>query len=132
MKYINRPITKYLILGLTNTGLTYLIYLLSLQLFPYLVAYTISYISGIVLSYFFNSILVFKVRLHWKKAIKYPFVYLIQYLLGSVLITISVEYFGIVPSIAALLNVIILLPVSFILTRLILIDKPEPQKDYSI
>ncbi len=127
MRFIKHPITRYLIWGLANTGLTYLIYLLSLQVFPYLVAYTISYISGIVLSYFFNSILVFKVSLHWKKALKYPLVYLIQYLLGSVLITILVEYFGIAPSIAALLNVIVLLPVSFILTRLILKDKPEPQ-----
>lgn len=127
MKYINKPVVKYVILGVINTGLTYLIYLLSLQVFPYLVAYTISYISGIVLSYFFNSVLVFKVSLHWKKALKYPLVYLIQYLLGSVLIAILVEHLGIAPSIAALLNVIILLPVSFILTRLLLKDKPEPQ-----
>jgi putative flippase GtrA len=127
MKFINHPFLKFLFAGLINTGITYLIYLLCLQVFPYLLAYTISYISGIVVSYLLNSVFVFKTPLHWKKALQFPLVYLVQYFLGSLLISVYVEVLGIQPSIAALLNVIVLLPLSFILSRFILAKKTKPE-----
>jgi putative flippase GtrA len=123
MKFIKFPFLSFVFWGLLNTGLTYLIYRLVLELAPYLIAYTIAYLSGILISYFLNSMLVFKTALHWKKALQYPFVYLLQYLLGSLLISLLIEILGIAPSIAAILNALVLLPISFILSRFILAKK---------
>lgn len=125
MKSINLEFVKFLFFGLLNMGLSYLFYLLALQLMPYLLAYTLSYIAGILISYFLNSIFVFKTDLHWKKALQYPLVYLAQYLLGSITLGFFVEALALPPSIAALINTIFLVPISFILSRLILRRNPQ-------
>lgn len=125
MKFIKSSGFRYLISGGINTLLTYGVYLLALFVVPYFVAYTISYISGIVISYLLNSIFVFKQALNWKSAFQYPLVYVVQYILGSILITFFVEIVGLDASIAALANVVVLLPITFVLTRFVLVKKKE-------
>ncbi|MEO1646494.1 MAG: GtrA family protein, partial [Chloroflexota bacterium] len=74
-KFIKSETLRYIIVGGLNTGITYLIYLLVLLFAQYIIAYTVSYVSGIVISYVLNSLLVFRQPLQWSKAIQYPVVY---------------------------------------------------------
>ncbi|MEL6402826.1 MAG: GtrA family protein [Chloroflexota bacterium] len=125
-KFTKSETLRYILVVGLNTGITYLIYLLVLLFAQYIIAYTVSYVSGIVISYVLNSLLVFRQPLQWSKAIQYPVVYVVQFIIGSILITFFVEVLAIDPSLAALANVIVLLPISFILTRFILTRDAPP------
>ena len=127
MKSFDRAFIRYLLTGALNTGLTYLLYLLILAVAPYQVAYTVAYVSGIFTSYIFNSLFVFREALDWKKAIKYPLVYVVQYLIGLIVLSALVEALSIEPSIAALLNIIVTIPITFILSRAIIQPKDKKQ-----
>ena len=61
-----------------NTGVTYVIYLGFALFLPYTVAYTITTIIGIFLSYALNALFVFRRELALSAALQYPTVYLVQ------------------------------------------------------
>lgn len=111
---------KFILIGLANTVLGYIIYLVFLQLMNYRTAYSITYIIGIVIAYGLNTKFVFNTTFSWQKFLRYPIVYLIQYAVGLFFIIVLVEIFTIPDVIAPLLIVIITLPITFTLNRLIL------------
>ncbi len=106
--------------GGINTGLTQLLYMGFLFFIPYSLSYTISYVAGIYLAYYLNSRWVFHEPLHWKKALRFPAVYLVQYVLGMALLRVLIERLGVPEMIAPLGVVVLLLPVTFFISRLII------------
>lgn len=110
-------IIRFLFGGLVNTGVTYALYILLEQFFLYQIAYALSYCAGIIFSYWFNTIIVFKTTLSWQGLIKYPVVYIVQYCASALLLAILVENLHIDPKIAPLMVVIATIPVTFILSR---------------
>jgi putative flippase GtrA len=123
MKFINLEFIRFVLIGLVNTGLTYVLYLLLLFVVPYTIAYSISYIAGIFLSYFLNSKFVFKTKLQLSKALQFPLVYIVQYLLGLVLIYVLVDLFNFNKTIVPILIVIISMPITFVLSKFIIKGK---------
>lgn len=114
-----------------NTLLTYGIYLLLNLYMNYQKSYVISYVSGIIFSYLFNAHVVFNVKKTWKGLIAYPLVYLIQYVLGAILLSVLVEKSGIPKEIAPLFIIVLLLPITYLLSKTILkaTDQPKPGMD---
>ncbi|KAB0490705.1 GtrA family protein [Pseudomonas vancouverensis] len=106
--------------GGLNTLLTYGIYLLLAQFISYQKSYVIAYISGIIFSYIFNSQVVFNVKKSWKGVLAYPLVYLLQYILGALLLNLLVERLGIPKEVAPILIIIALLPATYLLSKKIL------------
>ena len=123
-KFLNGEVLRFLVAGGANTAATYGIYLLVLQLLPYRVAYTIAYALGIVLAYALNTWFVFRSAWDWKKLLAYPLVYLLQYGLGMLCLTVLVEQAGVNAKFAPLVVVAITLPVSFFASRF-LIKRPS-------
>ena len=91
MKFSSREPIRFLLAGGFNTAATYLVYLGMLQVAPYRVAYTTSFAVGIMLGYAINTWFVFRVPWNWKKMVAYPLVYLIQYVVGLLLLSLVVE-----------------------------------------
>ena len=120
MKFIEARFLRFVIIGGLNTLITYLLYLIFLGLVDYRVAFTISFIFGVFIAYFLNSLIVFKVTFSWKKLLQYPIIYLVQYSLALILLNLEVELMSIDQVIAPLINVALLLPVTFLLNRYIL------------
>lgn len=120
MRFFKHSGVRFLLSSGVNTVLTYIIYLILTYFTFYMVAYTISYVSGIVISYLLNSLFVFNQPLSIKKAIQYPLVYVMQFVMGSVIVFSSVQYLHLPPQIAPLLSIIIVTPITFLLTRYIL------------
>lgn len=113
-------LTKFLIVGAINTGLTYSLYFV-LQLFLfYQVAYTIAYIVGVLFSYWFNAVFVFRVPPSWVGLMLYPLVYIAQYLLSVIFLTLLVEYFRIQQQFGPLLIVALMIPATFFISRWII------------
>jgi putative flippase GtrA len=124
MKYINSEFIRYVAVGLVNTALTYGVFVLCLRLMPYQVAYTVAYVLGIGTSYVLQSWLAFREPLSWKKAIQYPGVYVVQYILGLFFLSVLVTYLMIAPEIASLVNIVLTIPITFFLTHYIIKKKP--------
>lgn len=122
---------RFLALAVANTVATYLLYLLLLQFTVYAVAYTISYVAGIALSYAANALLVFRSGLSVKTAAAYPLVYVFQYAAGLGIIAVLIEVAAVPEWLAPWIAAAVLLPASFLLTRFILKPKvPDAASDH--
>lgn len=118
---------SFVVGGCLNTLLTYGIYLLLNMYVSYQKSYVIAYISGIVFSYLFNAHVVFNVKKSWKGLMAYPLVYLLQYALGALLLSLMVEKLRIPKEIAPLLIIVLLLPVTYLLSKTILKATDQPK-----
>jgi len=117
---------RFVIVGALNTAGGYVIFLIYLLFMNHQVAYSAAYFTGMVTAYILQSIFVFRQPLDWRKAVKYPSVYIAQYFVGLFLITLFVDGLGIPAELAALINMVIAVPMTFILSRYII--KTEPSK----
>jgi putative flippase GtrA len=110
---------RFLVVGVINTTVSYGAYLLLLQWFPYKVAYAISYILGIAISYLLSTFFVFRQPLRARAALRYPLVYLAQFLLGLVLLQVFVEFLGAPVWLAPLFVTALTIPCTFVMSRMI-------------
>jgi putative flippase GtrA len=112
-------ISRFVVAGALNTGLTYLLYLLLLQLMPYVWAYSITYAAGIVGGYLVNARWVFRQKPTLRSAAAYPVSYAINYALGLCLLWLAVEKLGVPKELAPLLVVVITTPVMYMMSKTI-------------
>ena len=116
----------FLAAGVINTAFSYGLYLL-LQLFlHYQAAFAISFVAGVCFSYWLNSRFVFRTPMSWKGLMAYPLVYLVQYAASVVLLALLVERFGVPQAFAPLLVTIITIPLTFVMTRWLLLRGNRP------
>jgi putative flippase GtrA len=111
---------RFLLAGTANTIVAYGLYLLLLQAFPYRVAYSMSFVVGVVLGYTLNARYVFRAAWSWRRLAAYPLVYVVQYALGLVLLTLLVERGWASEQLAPLVVVVISLPVVFVTSRFVI------------
>ena len=119
---LDHEVSRFLVMGTVNTGLTQLLYMAALLVVPYEVAYTISYLGGIPLAYWLNARFVFHGEMTWRKFLQFPSVYVVQYLLGMALMYVVVEIVSVPEWIAPVPVLILTLPVTFLMTRFIIKD----------
>ena len=108
---------RFLVGGAINTLVTFAIYYLLLRFVVYHVAYFIAFVIGIVLSYFYNTYVVYRVAASWGDLFSFPMVYVVQYLCSASLLWILVEFCNVPRQIVPLLVVLLVLPVTYILMR---------------
>ncbi|MGG4144514.1 GtrA family protein [Paenibacillus algorifonticola] len=118
-----RQIIGFGLVGLLNTVVTYFLYLALLSIFNYSMAYSISYIAGIVISYVFNTLFVFKQPVSIKSFLKFPVVYIVQYLLNLLLIYLFVEQFHISDKLALIISIFFSFPITYVLSKYVLVKK---------
>lgn len=110
---------KYLIGGIINTLVTYVMYLLLLTSFPRSFAFGIAFFLGIAFSYFWNRHVVFSQFNSSKTWFHFLPVPLGQLILSILIIELAVQL-GVHETLAGILAIVILAPLAFILTRYIL------------
>lgn len=115
--------------GGINTVVTYGLYLAFYLVFSYRLAFTASYVIGIVFAYFYNSLVAFKSPLSLKKFLQFPLVYLVQYVLSIGLLEVLVQYLKVSTTLAPIFVFIIVTPVTYLLSRWILKGKTHPEVD---
>lgn len=116
-------IKRWLLFGLgggLTTSFTYLIYLSLNHLIDYQWAYFIGYFLGVLLAYWFNTVIVFKAELHWKGLFTYPLIYVLQYLISAALLGTLVEQFNISQQLAPLLVIAAMVPLTYYLNKLVI------------
>lgn len=110
---------RFLISGGVNTAVTYAMYLGLLQVIDYKTAYTIAYVTGIMLAFLINRLFVFRTHRGWRSLVTFPFVYLAQYLVGIAVVWAWVAHFHLPAAAAPLLAIVITVPMTFVLSRLV-------------
>ncbi len=128
MKSSRSEWVRFVISGGTNTVVTYVLYLALLRLVEYRAAFTISFVIGIILGYSLNTWFVFRTRWSLLMLFGYPVIYLVQYGLGLLLLTVEVDKLGIDRRFAPFINVTLLLPLTFLLNRWYLTRKGRGDK----
>ena len=131
----HREFVGFVVVGGINTIVTWFIYVGLNELLPYAVSFTVTYAFGIVLSYSLNTRWVFRVPMSWKTFIRFPIVYVVQYLAGLVLLFLLVELAHVPKNLAPFAITAITLPATFLLSRVILrlkpaaVSPPNPERD---
>jgi len=120
---------RFVALGGVNAVVTYLIYLALLRWTGYAIAYTVSYVLGIAISYVMNSMVVFRTRMSVRSAAAFPLVYLFQYLVGLALVAAQIELLAVPAWLAPWIATAVLIPASFFLTRYVLHRPHAPRHD---
>lgn len=108
---------RFLLAGASTTAFSYLLYLLLLLWWLPMYAYATSYVAGVAWSYSINSIWVFNGRWTWRGLAAYPIVYIVQGLLSLALFSLLVDLLKLPPTVAPLLVIVAMLPVTFMLGR---------------
>ena len=116
---------RFLVVGAANTIATYLIYLALLQYMGYAPAYSISYVAGIALAYVANSVFVFRAPMSAGSAVRFPLVYLFQYLAGLALMWVQVDVLSIPAWLAPWIATALLVPASYLVTQRVLLPKAK-------
>ncbi|OHD38166.1 MAG: hypothetical protein A2015_15020 [Spirochaetes bacterium GWF1_31_7] len=114
---------KFVLAGILNTSFTYGIYYLLIFIIDYRLSYIISFLSGIILSFILHAKMVFKVKIDLYKIIMYPLVYLTQFSISFIFITLFVENGIVNKKIAPLLVLLITIPITFVISKLILTNR---------
>lgn len=118
-KYGDMTFQKFLVAGVLNTGVTYLLYLILLHFMPYILAYSLTYVVGIVLGYSLNAKWVFKKTINLRTAIVYPLSYGFNYIIGVSMLWVFVEILNFSREISPLVVVVISVPLMYFFTKII-------------
>lgn len=127
-----RQFIKFGIIGLSNTALSYMLYLIFLYLFEkngvspdydYLVSSVLTFYICTVWSFYWNNRFTFKreegeQRNLWKAFVKTVISYSFTGLfLHNMLLYVFVEWFGISKTIVPLINLIVTVPLNFLMNK---------------
>ena len=118
-KYAKIEQLRFVFAGGLNTALSYVIYLLALLFVNPQIAYTVSFVIGVLTSYVLHLKLTFRAAHNWRKIVAYPLVYGVQYFIGLLILN-AVIAAGIGAEWAPIFILAVSVPIAFLLSRFIL------------
>jgi len=89
----------------------------------YQIAFFIAYTAGVVFSFYLNSIYVFRVATTWASFLRFPIVYIAQYICSALLLNFLVVDYMIDKLYAPILVSVITLPITYIISKFVLNTK---------
>lgn len=111
---------RFLVVGASNTAVTYALYLALLPVAGYSLAYTIAYAIGIAIAYLLNTQIVFRVGHTLAGLALFPLVYVAQYIAGIVVLYLTINLFRVPKQFALIASIVTTVPITFLLSRCIL------------
>lgn len=117
-----RQFIKFGIVGLSNTIISFAVYYILLYIgVNYIIANTMGFIISVLNAYYWNNKYVFKSKgdkkSSMKKLIKTFASYGSTFILSTVLLVVMVDYLNISEIIAPVINLIITIPLNFLLNK---------------
>lgn len=119
-KSINSEFFRFLVVGVINTLVGYVAFILLLPLLSYLYAYTFSYCIAVLNAYFMSVFFVFKRKVSLTSFLQFPLVYVTQYFIGAFIMWLLVGQLGIGPGWSYAVVILVTVPVNFLATRFLL------------
>lgn len=113
---LNKVALKFFTLGVSNTLLSYLIYIMLLKFLKYEFAFTLSFIFSFFFTFYINHFYVFKPKK--KRLMKnYLIIFMSYYLFSLLSLKLLINVIKVSESIAPLISIIIIFPLNFIITK---------------
>ncbi|MER5864263.1 GtrA family protein [Kitasatospora sp. NPDC002040] len=113
-------LVRFGLVGLVNTGTFYLLYLALHPVLPYFAAFTAAFLLSMVGSFFLHTRFTYRTRPSWRKFLLFPLPNLTNYLVQSGGVLLLVHGVRMDERIAPLLAAVVAIPVTFVLSRLVL------------
>lgn len=113
-------IFRFIIAGGLNTLLTLALYWLLLAWVEYWLAYTASFMAGIVSGFALNTYVVFRVPWSWVRLLAFPSVHAVNYVVGLAIVWLSIRIFGIDERVAPVVAAVAIIPLNFLMTRFVI------------
>jgi putative flippase GtrA len=120
-------VARFGLVGFINTLASYALFVGLERLMPWWPAYAIAFVAGVALSYWLNTGVVFRVQRSWSSALRFPLVYVVQFVVATIVMAALIEGMGVAPAIAALVTLAITVPVTFFAMRWTLTGKAVPR-----
>lgn len=120
-------VVRFVLSGGLNTVATWLGFVVLVAWLPYQLAYGIVYVAGIILSYFLATLFVFEHAPTVRGFFAFPLVYVVQYALSALALAVIVEYTAIPVKVSPLVVAIIVFPVTFVLSRVVVHRTSSPR-----
>ncbi|OLT43464.1 polysaccharide synthesis protein GtrA [Serinicoccus sp. CNJ-927] len=115
-----RSLLRFVLVGVANTAVYYLLYRLLLLGMPYVPAHLLGWSGAVVFSFFANSLFTFGVRPTWRRFLAYPLTTVVNLTFTTVGSVLLVEAAGVDERYATLIMGIAAVPLTFVLTRYVL------------
>lgn len=120
-KVLQKQMIRFAITGTLSTLFMLVIYVVLNKIINYQYAYLWAYCISVLALYFMNALFVFKNKhLSLSTFLKFPLIYLLQYVVGAFFLEFVVRL-GFSVTYAPVIVVVVLLPVTFILNRIVLL-----------
>ena len=117
---MRQQFVRFLQVGVANTVATYVLYLALIQVMPYVIAYSATFVVGVLFSAWLNARYSFTNRLTGRTLVRFIIVYLVNFALGLQLLIFCVEVMAIHKALAPLLVLAVFTPINFLSSRLAL------------
>jgi len=129
MKLPSATFIRFLMVGSLNTAVGFAVYFIANIFLPYTWAYTLAYLTGLIVSYVLNAGWVFKTEMHWKTMLVFPLVYVVQYLVNLFLLKALVEILHIDETVSFFIVVLVTIPLTFVLSKTVFkwLGNPKPE-----
>ncbi len=121
--FINYEWSRFILTGGFNTFNYYLLYLILIKSLPYMQAHFSAFIYSGFVSYFVSSKYTFKEELSLIRFLKFPITYIPNLVISSVVTYTLVTNQLVSETFASIIAMIIAIPVTFFVTRLVLKGK---------
>ena len=112
-------LVRYALVGVVNAATYYMVYLLVLAHVGYLVAHVIGLGAAMLVSFFLNCRVTFRVRPSWRRFLLYPASQAVNVVATTVGV-VALVHLGVDERLAPLVAAVLAVPVSFLAARLVL------------
>ncbi|MCX5338051.1 GtrA family protein [Streptomyces sp. NBC_00140] len=123
---ISRQMLTFAVIGVVNTATYYGPYLLFLTAFPYLVAHVLATLLSMTGSFFLNARFTYRTRPTLRKFLLFPLTNAANFVVTTVGAYVLVDLLHLDRRYAPLLASLAAIPVTFVVSRRIMLPKVEP------
>lgn len=120
------PLIRFSLVGVLNTGIYYIAYLLLILLLPYLGAHLLAWCVAVTVSFLLNCRFTYHVQPTWKRYALFPLASLPNILATSLGVVGLVEFLHFDVRIAPLIAGVCAVPFSYLLAKMLMLKAHAP------
>ncbi|MFF5663196.1 GtrA family protein [Streptomyces griseofuscus] len=124
---IARQIITFAVVGVLNTAVYYGLYLLFLTWLPYLASHVLAFALSMVGSFFLNARFTYRIRPTWRKFLLFPLTNAANFVITTVGVYVIVDVLGAGSRFAPLLASAAAIPITFVVSRWIMLPGASPR-----
>lgn len=122
---------RFLVSGAFNTLISYSLYIALLQMFSYRISYVLAFLFGVVMAYAINRHFVFRASGGRRGPMLVFLIYLCQFVAGLWLTFAWVQWFHGAEGLAPLFSIVVSIPLTYLLNRLVFRHPPSVMRSSS-